>query len=108
MLKRRDLTYQSVGRFRGKIDAALASCDRAIAMRPDHVEACRKHGNLLYLLNRFAESVASYDRAIALRPDHAEAHANRGISLHAMKRYEEALKTLVRAAVTLNKSTAKG
>ena len=81
----------------GKMDAALASCDRAIAMRPDHAEACCKHGNLLYQLKRFAEAVASYDRAIALRPDYAEAYANRGIGLHAMKRYEDAVASYDRA-----------
>ena len=70
---------------------ALASCDRALALRPDYAEAHLNRGNALNGLGRFDKALASYDRALAVRPDYAEAFANRGLTLHELQRYEEAL-----------------
>ena len=62
----------------GRLDAAVASYDRAIALRPDMAEIYYNRANSLQSLARLDEAVAGYDRAIALRPDMAEAYANRG------------------------------
>jgi tetratricopeptide (TPR) repeat protein len=74
-----------------RLDAALASYDHALALRPDHAEALRNRGAALHKLKRFDEALASYDRALAVRPDYAEALYNRGITLHELQRFEEAL-----------------
>jgi tetratricopeptide (TPR) repeat protein len=74
-----------------RFDAALASFDRAVAVRPDHVDAYYNRANTLHVLKRFDEALASFDRALALRPHYAPALANRGVTLHALARYEEAL-----------------
>ena len=50
---------------------ALASYDRAIALKPDYAEAHNNRGNALRDLKRPEEALASYDRAIALKPDFA-------------------------------------
>ena len=80
-----------------KKDTALASYDRALALRPDHAQAHYNRGNILYELRRFEEAVAGYDRALALQPDHAETLSNRGNTLHELKRFEEALASYDRA-----------
>ena len=64
-----------------RTDEALASYDRALALKPDYAEAFYNRGNALQELKRTDEAVASYDRALALKPDYAEAHSNRGVAL---------------------------
>jgi tetratricopeptide (TPR) repeat protein len=63
---------------------ALASFDRALAVRPDYAEALYNRGVTLQELKRFDEALASYDRALAVRPNYAEALHNRGNVLKEM------------------------
>ena len=72
-------------------EEALASYDKALAIKPDYVEALNNRGNALRDLKRLEEALASYDKALAIRPDYAEALNNRGNALHDLKRPEEAL-----------------
>jgi tetratricopeptide (TPR) repeat protein len=74
-----------------RLDAALASYDHALALRPDHAEALRNRGAALHKLRRFDEALASYEHALTARPDYAEALYNRGITLHELQRFDEAL-----------------
>jgi tetratricopeptide (TPR) repeat protein len=80
----------------GKKEAALASFERALEVRPDPV-VLTSRGATLHGLRRFAEALASYDRALALRPDYPEAHANRGAALQELRRFAEALASYDRA-----------
>ena len=75
----------------GKKTAALASYDRALAVRPDSAEALCNRAITLHQLERFEEAVATYDRALIVQPDYAEALSNRGNTLRELKRFEEAL-----------------
>ena len=70
---------------------ALASYDKAIALKPDDAEAHYNRGNALRDLKRPAEALASYDKAIALKPDYVAAHNNRGNALKVLKHPAEAL-----------------
>ena len=45
---------------------ALENFKRAIAIKPDYVEAFYSKGNALKGLDRYDEALKSYDRAIAL------------------------------------------
>ena len=81
----------------GKKDTALASYDRALAVRPDHAEALSNRGNALHELKRFDGALASYDRALTLQPDDAEVLYNRGVTLHKLRRFDEALASYHRA-----------
>ncbi|MGO9631391.1 MAG: tetratricopeptide repeat protein [Xanthobacteraceae bacterium] len=81
----------------GKKEAALASYDRALKVRPDCGEALSNRGVTLHELKRFEEALASYDRALKVQPDYAEALSNRGLTLHKLKRFPEALACYDRA-----------
>ena len=70
---------------------ALASYDKAIALKPVYAEAYFNRGNAFMGLKRSTEALASYDKAIALKPDYAEAYSNRGAVLKELKRTLEAL-----------------
>ena len=85
---------------------ALASYDKAIALKPDFAEAYSNRGNALMDLKRPEEALASYERAIALKPDYAEAHYNRGNTLMDLKRPAEALASYDRA-ITLKPDYAE-
>jgi hypothetical protein len=80
-----------------RIDEALAAYERAIALKPDFVEALNNRGNILAGLKRHDEALASFDRALVLRPDFAEAHNNRGVTLYELRRFDEALASHDRA-----------
>src|SRR5262249_41689414 len=71
---------------------ALASYDKAIALKPDYAEAHYNRGNALRDLKRLAEALASYDKAIALKPDYAGAHWNQSLCLLLMGHFEQGLR----------------
>lgn len=70
---------------------AVASHDRAIALRPNDAGAFSNRGNALRDLHRYDEALASYDRAILLQPGFLEARCNRALVLQVLRRYDEAL-----------------
>jgi predicted O-linked N-acetylglucosamine transferase (SPINDLY family) len=89
-----------------RIDQALVSYDRAVALKPDFIEAHYNRGNVLQLLNRLEEALASYDRALSLRPDLIPALGNQGVVLEKLNRPDEALASYDRA-LALNASHAE-
>lgn len=74
-----------------RLDEALASYDKALALRPTFSEAFNNRGTLLKELKRFDEALASYTKAISLRPTYSQAFNNRGTLLRELKRFDEAL-----------------
>jgi tetratricopeptide (TPR) repeat protein len=62
-----------------RFDDALAGYDRALALRPDYVEAHCNRGVTLQDFRRFDEALACYERARATRPDFADAHYNEAL-----------------------------
>ena len=74
-----------------RFDEALESYDRAIACKPDYVEALNNRGLILAELKRYDEAIADYDRAIALSQDDADLFFNKGNALRELKRFDEAL-----------------
>ena len=72
-------------------DEALASYDKALALKPDYAVALNNRGYALQELKRPDEALASYDKALALKPDYAEALNNRGNALQEQKRPDQAL-----------------
>ena len=69
-----------------RLGEALASFERAIALKADYADAHSNRANVLKALRRYDEALVGYDRALALRPDYAEAHSNRGDALYQLKR----------------------
>jgi tetratricopeptide (TPR) repeat protein len=80
-------------------ERALASLDRALALRPELAEAWRYRGSALITLNRDEEALAVFEKALALNPLDASAQSGiarvhfvlRGDFARAVAAYERAL-----------------
>ncbi|MFT3813368.1 MAG: tetratricopeptide repeat protein [Acidovorax sp.] len=72
---------------------ALRAYDRAIALRPDYVDAYLSRCNALLRLQRPAEALANCERTLALAPTLGLAHFNHGVVLEGLGRTEEALQS---------------
>ncbi len=72
-------------------EEALGSCDKALAIEPNSVEALTNRGNVLFALKRLEEALASHDKALAIKPNHTEVHNNCGSALLELKQPEQAL-----------------
>jgi predicted O-linked N-acetylglucosamine transferase (SPINDLY family) len=70
---------------------ALASFERALAIKPDYAEALYNRGLALREVQQPAEALASFDRTLSIRPDYVEALNIRGVVLREMRRPAEAL-----------------
>jgi len=75
----------------GRNELAISSYDRALALRPDFIQAWNNRGAALKQLQRFEEALESYDRALRLQPDTVEVLNNGAGVLQAMRRHQEAL-----------------
>ena len=62
-------------------EAALASYDKAVEIKPDYHQAWNIRGIALRQLGRLEEAVASYDKAVEIKPDYHQAWNNRGYAL---------------------------
>src|SRR5262245_66269998 len=62
----------------GKLDAAVTSYGRALALRPDIAEVHNNLGRALHKQGRLDEAEAACRRAIAITPNYAKAHARLG------------------------------
>ena len=89
------LTLQQLGR----LNEAVASCNRAILLKPDYTEAHNNLGITLQGLGRVDEAMASYNQAISLKPDYADAHSNLGNTLKEKGRLDEAKASYSQAIV---------
>jgi predicted O-linked N-acetylglucosamine transferase (SPINDLY family) len=81
----------------GQHQAALASYDRVLELRPAFAEAFQARGLTLMSLRKPAEALASYDQAIALNANFSAAYVHRGHVLHDLQRYEAAVRDYTRA-----------
>ena len=86
-------TYEAMGR----LNEALKSIDRALALHAKDSADHRNRGVALLKLGRLEEAVASFDYALALRPDFTEALLKRAVALDTLERREEALEDATRA-----------
>lgn len=59
---------------------ARQSCERAVAMNPDHAQANFYHGLALYRLNRFEAAIAALTHHLSLYPKDARAYYNCGLA----------------------------
>jgi tetratricopeptide (TPR) repeat protein len=82
----------------GRLEEAVAACERALALRPDHPEALVNLGQALRGLGRLAEAEAAQRRVLAQRPTDAAAYNGLAVTLQAADRPHEALAVLDLAA----------
>ena len=58
------------------MDEAVASYQKALAIKPNFALAHNNLGNVLQGLGQLEDAAASYNKALAIKPDYAEAHYN--------------------------------
>jgi Tfp pilus assembly protein PilF len=71
--------------------AAIASYEKALELRPDYVDAYLNLGSVHLQRQDFVQALAQYDKAISYNAMLPQAHYNRGIALHELHQLEEAL-----------------
>jgi predicted TPR repeat methyltransferase len=67
----------------GKLDAAIGSFRKALALKPDFAEVHCNMGLALQAQGNLNAAIKSYRRALALKPDLAAVHTNLGLVLQA-------------------------
>ena len=77
---------------------SAASCDHALTLQPNSVEAWRVRGGALQNMQRLEEAVASYDQVLAIDPDDSSALLKRGSLLCEMNRVPEGFEAFSRYA----------
>ena len=77
----------------GKHNTAVDLIAKALAIKPDYVEAHNNLGLAFKELGKLDEAMASYHKALAIKPDYAEVHNNLGIALQALGRLDEAIQS---------------
>ncbi len=81
----------------GRHEEAIASYDKALALRPHDWEALHSRGLACSALGRHGDAAVSYDRLLTIRPNDAEAYNNRGVALAALGHHADALACYDRA-----------
>ena len=76
---------------------ALASYNRAIAIKPDKYEALINRGIALTKLHRYKDAIASYDRAIAIKQDLHQVYYNKACSYALQSNLELTIENLDKA-----------
>ena len=89
-----------------QIEAALATFEEALSLRPDHADALVKRGLALEKLQRLDEAVACYDRAIALDESLTVAWLHKGGLCNRLERHQEALECYEQAIQSEQKAEA--
>lgn len=64
-----------------RFEAAAASYDAALRLKPQHADAWNNRGNACLALGQHERALESYDKAIELNPAKASFHNNRGLAL---------------------------
>ena len=65
----------------GRLDTAVKSYKKVIAINPNSAEAHYNLGATLQRLGQLDAAVKSYKKVIAINPDYAEAHNNKILSV---------------------------
>jgi Tfp pilus assembly protein PilF len=85
---------------------AVASCRKAIELKPDYADAHCNLGNALHYQLKLTEAVACFRKAIKLKPDDAEVHYNLGNALRDQGELTEAVASY-RKAIELEPAYAE-
>jgi len=75
----------------GDFEAAIASFNQALAIKPDDHEALGGRGDAQFKLGQFELAIASYNQALAIKPDYLPAWYNRGYTQAELGQFEPAI-----------------
>jgi tetratricopeptide (TPR) repeat protein len=75
----------------GRLDDAIAACDRGLTLRPDYADGWFRLGELLRQQKRVDEAIASFDRVLQLNPLSREAANSAALLAFEAGRHELAL-----------------
>ena len=64
---------------------------KALAIKPDYVDAHNNLGIAFKNLGKLDEAIASYHKVLTIKPDYVETHNNLGIALQELGRLDEAV-----------------
>jgi len=90
----------------GRLDEAIASYLRLLAVRPYHAELHNNLGVALRLAGKLEASVSHHRLSLAADPDNPALHSNLGNALRAANRLDEAVKHHYQS-ITLNRDYAE-
>nr|WP_293165754.1 tetratricopeptide repeat protein [Okeania sp. SIO2C9] len=77
----------------GKTEAAIASYDRAISIRPNNYDAWYKKAEVCYQLKRYEEAIFCYQKTVKLQPNHWQGWRSLGVLFYQLQRYEKAVES---------------
>ncbi|WP_316862876.1 tetratricopeptide repeat protein [uncultured Cohaesibacter sp.] len=80
------LAYMQTGQF----EDAVKAFDKALASKPDHIEAHLNKGHACQFLGKLEEARLSFENALSIQPDLAQAHNNIGNVLQKQRKFAEA------------------
>ncbi len=75
----------------GKMEEAIASWDRVLALKPELDAVWHNRGAGLAQLGKFEEAIASFDKALELQPNSPQSWHDKGLALYQLKRWEQAI-----------------
>ncbi len=81
----------------GLMQAALEEVDRVVGKAPSYSEGWNRRATILYMLDRYKDSLADIEKVLALEPRHFGALSGRGLCYLAMGRLEEAELAFIQA-----------
>jgi len=81
----------------GQLDAAVKRYKKALAIKPDYIEACYNLGNAFKEFGQLDDAVKSFEKALAIKPDYAEAYNNLGVALKDLGQLNDAVKSFEKA-----------
>ncbi|NES06087.1 MAG: tetratricopeptide repeat protein [Okeania sp. SIO2F4] len=77
----------------GKTEEAIASYDRAIAIRPNNYDAWYKKAEVCYQLKRYEEAIFCYEKTVKLQPNHWQGWLSLGVLFYQFNRYEKSVES---------------
>src|SRR6185312_16761312 len=89
----------------GQLDKAIASYQRALAIKPDFEDAYYNLGNALVQAGKMNEAIVSYQKALEIEPRDASASFNLGIVWFKLHRLDDAITVTKQALQLANDQT---
>ena len=81
----------------GNLGVAVEFYQKAINIKPDHVDAYNNMGIALKIQGKLEEAIEAFKKALSLQPDYAEVYINMGNALKEQGNLDDAIKAYIKA-----------